>query len=122
MDIPANHIVDALLGLCLLATQAFNMLTARQRARREEIEAVRSSHEQRLNSHGERITEVEQTVRHLPRDDDLRQLAVQVSDLHGELKGLTSELRGTKDLIEAVRRQTDVMDSYLRQLPQGTGR
>jgi hypothetical protein len=66
------------------------------------------SHEKRLNAHAERLTQVENDIKHLPAKDDVTELKIAMAELKGTIGRLDEHLSGISG---TVRR----MDDFLRQ-------
>lgn len=64
----------------------------------------------------DRTTTIEATLKHLPDTQALQDLALNVTELRGDLKTTAAEMAGVKDLLETLSRQVQVMDGFLRNL------
>lgn len=69
-----------------------------------------------VDGHGDRITAIEASLKHLPTGQVLHDLALSVENLRGEIKKTGAEMGGIKELLENMTRQVQVMDTFLRNL------
>lgn len=103
----AQFVVTILVGVYVWASN-------RHRATREQIEDVRESHDKRLQTHSERITSMEEHLRHMPDGQTIKELTSQLSALHGDFRELNARFEGFKDVADIMRRQVELMDEYLK--------
>lgn len=78
----------------------------RDRARQGELEALKTAHDVRLRENELAITQLKARVEYLPNGDDL-------SALNAAIAGLTAQVRGTHDTIDAVDRRTSRIEDWL---------
>lgn len=88
--------------------------SSRHRATRTQIDKLRDRHDSRLDNHGDRLTRAEEQLRHLPTSDALAELTGKVNELHGDMKALDAKFEGFKEMGTMIRRQVEMMDSFLR--------
>ncbi len=103
----AQFAVTLLVGL-------YVWISNRHRATRGQIEKVRDEHEARLQNHSNRVTSIEEQLRHMPDGKTIQDLTKQLQELHGDFKALNARFEGFKDVAKIMRRQVELMDEYLK--------
>lgn len=103
----AQFLITALIGIYVWQAN-------RHRASREQIEKLRKDSDERLDSHGERLTAIEQNQKHQPKAEDLTKLSLNIERINGDVKALTANLEGIKDLGDMLRRQVNRIDDFLK--------
>ena len=97
---------------CAVGLYAF--VATKQRATRKRLEELRDDHGERLGCHAQRLTRLESELPHLPTSDAIAELSLRVAEQNGDLKALTAEVRGVKDVGDVLRRQVELIDSWLK--------
>lgn len=110
----AQWVTTALFGL-------YFWFSNRHKATRDEIAALAQQTQLDLKKMDERnvamklrITELEAEMKHLPTEQALNQLAIQLQGLHGDFRALTKELKGVRDMQDVMRGHTQLIDEFLR--------
>ena len=109
----------------LIVVFVYTIISNRQRATKEKVSQVKDRLEatideqgkefgQRLQGHANRLTKLEETQRHLPGEDSIRELSGQISKLHGDMQRMSGEFSVFKELSSVVRSQVSRMDDFLR--------
>lgn len=62
----------------------------------------------------DRLTRIEGSLEHLPTADEYRSLLVQMTEMKGDMRVLTTGLTGASDLFVRLERKVDVIDGFLR--------
>ncbi len=78
------------------------------------IDKVTTSHAARAQGHSERLTQIEEQLRHIPDENDIKALTKTVSDFHGDLREMTGNFQGLKELFQAMDKQISRIDDFLR--------
>ena len=103
----AQWVVTALVGL-------YAWITSRQRATQAEISELASATDKRLTTHAERLVKIEEQIRHLPEDSEIKELTANVAELHGDVKALAARFEGFVEVSGIMREQVKMMDQFLR--------
>lgn len=103
----AQWVVTALVGL-------YAWITSRQRATQAQIGELAAATDKRLTTHAERIVRIEEQMRHLPEDSEIKGLTDRVAEIHGDLKAVSAELKGLNNVTKIMQRQVEIMDEWLR--------
>lgn len=114
----AKFWVDVLQWLTTVSVGVYVWLSNRHRATRAQIEKVRDSHESRLQNHSDRLTALEEHLRHMPDGQTIKELTSELQKLHGDFRELNAKFEGFKDVADIMRRQVELMDEYLRRSGQ----
>lgn len=61
-----------------------------------------------------RVVGLEQAVKDMPTTTQMREIAVALADIRGELKAGTERFRGLEDMIKIQREEVQQIDEYLR--------
>lgn len=92
-----------------LASFAYAWHSARNRAQRAEIEALKeriaSVDGRRATNVGElrdRITRVEEKLPHLPDQKSMHELSLRIEEMHGDMKALQQALKGVQGQLETA--------------------
>ncbi len=64
--------------------------------------------DERLDRMDARIARLEASLANVPDKDDFNQLLVAMTGLRGEVKAMSAELSGTRDLVVRLERKTDI--------------
>lgn len=94
---------------------------SRQQARKSEVQQdfnrVHERVDRMQDAHAslrDRVSNNEATLQQLPSAQMVSDLRILVEELRGDVRSLGKELGGFKDLSEVMRRQVELIDSYLR--------
>jgi len=125
MDLEAAKFVFNVLQFLLTGgIGIYVYISNKQRVTRERVETVASEINQkldkmgtetdsRLDDHSGRITRVEETIRHLPVDDDLQNIREVVATARATVEGLKAEVDGLRALMKPMQRTIELVHEYL---------
>ncbi|MCK5575450.1 MAG: DUF2730 family protein, partial [Sphingomonadales bacterium] len=63
------------------------------------------------------VTEIKSDLKHLPTEQALSALTVQLSNLHGDMKALSERMNGVASIQEMMKDHARIMDEFLRKMP-----
>ncbi len=93
---------DVLQWFITLGIGVYAWLTNRHRATREQIAEVEK-----------RLTRTEETIKHLPDDDELGKMYDRINALHVQLSAVNASLGAIGDTMKSVQRSVSVINDYL---------
>lgn len=67
-----------------------------------------------VGAHANRLAAIEAKLAHLPTAQAMHSLALNLNELRGDLKQVSAELHGTRDMLKRLDSQVNVIDSFLR--------
>lgn len=106
--------VDLAQWAVTVAVGLYVWVTGRQRASQAQIAELAATTDRRLTTHGERLVRLEEQLRHLPDDVEIKALTAGVAGLQGDMKGLSAEMKGLSTVAKLMQRQIETMDEWLR--------
>lgn len=89
---------------------AYVWVEQRQRATRDQLEAVRAAHETRLDATERAMAAVTERIAHLPNSTEFHRLEVAVTELRGEVRGSIGAMTGKLD---SVHHRTQLIEEFL---------
>ncbi len=96
-----------------LAIGAYAWLTNRHRATRDEIQTARKEAADGHAAHEQRLTRVEETVKHLPDDEALAKLYELLHGTRMEVSAMRASLAALNDTTKATQRQVAGINEFL---------
>ncbi len=96
-----------------LGIGVYAWLTNRHRATRDEISAARKEAADGRAEHDQRLTRVEETIRHLPDNEAIGKMYERINASHAELSAMRASLSAINDTMKAMQRQVAVINDYL---------
>lgn len=87
----------------------FSWSSARKASSKVEAEALAN----RLAGQDTRLTVLEQQMQHLPRREQLTELAEKLAELGGDMKGIKSDVAGINRSLDPLNRSVDRLNDYL---------
>ena len=109
----AKMLFDALQFIATGLIAFYVYISNKQRATNERVAKLEAEIDSRIDDHSTRLTRVEETVRHLPIDDDITAVRDMVSRVGGDVKGLTSEVHGLRALMQPMQHTIELVNAYL---------
>lgn len=108
MGVDVSWNIAQFLATALVAAYAW--VESRQRATREQLEAVREAHEARLSALERVQAATLERLTHLPTGTELHRLEVAVTELRGEVRG---SVGGMSQKLDSVHRRTQLIEDWL---------
>lgn len=68
----------------------------------------------RVDGHGLRLANMEATLAHLPRAEQVHQLTVAIADLRGEVRAVGENIEDLQRSMTGLSRRVDLIDAHLR--------
>lgn len=103
--------VIALSQLLTFGLTVWNLMSSGAKANARRLD----EHGTRLQTHGERITQLENTVAALPGNKDLQTLTVALSDVRGDLKAIQAVINGQQEIMKRIENSVSRHEDHLRQ-------
>jgi archaellum component FlaC len=107
-------VIDLAQWITTLGIAFFVWISGKQRATRSQINEVKDAADARLDRHEQRLTKMEEHIRHMPSASDFKELSDRLHQFHGDLREVSTEVKNFRELTGMVRRQIELMDEYLR--------
>lgn len=93
MDATWQIILGAAQTILTIAVWIYTWAATRQRAQQQELDDLRSEHEERLRRLEVKTAATHERMRHVPSADQLAELTASMRGLQAEVHGVQSELR-----------------------------
>lgn len=97
---------DIIQTLLIAAIGIMNWLNNRQRVTSATIAKLEDNIDERLDDQGERLTRVEENIKHLPNHDDFKRV-------HQRTDGLNAAFHEVKGEFQSIKRTLDLIHQYL---------
>lgn len=95
MTLEMINYVDILQTLFMAGVTVWLYWRQRHAARKQEVD-------EKISAMQQRVTAVEQDMRHAPTDKDLRDLSRHVEEVHGDLKELSGTIKGLARAVDLI--------------------
>lgn len=88
-------------------------ISNKQRVTNERLGKFEEDVDVRIDDHATRLARVEETIRHLPINKDIDGVREMVARVGGDVKGLTAEVAGLRELVRPMQRTIELVNEYL---------
>lgn len=114
MDIEQLKLLFNVLQFLLTGGIGFYVyMSNKNRVTNERMGKMEDDIDTRLDDHSSRLARVEETVRHLPMNKDIDGVRYMVASVGGDVKALTAEVTGLRELMKPMQHTIDLVNQYL---------